>query len=366
MHESQQPSQQFRGAPGLTQDLGHLAALLPLERGVGQPVFGVGGDRHERIVHLVRDAGEQLARRGEAPLLLGPVTQHAGHRVEVLGQATELVGPTNRDADREIAVGDLGEAGLELVQRTPHAPAHHENQEGHQQRTQPEPQDRVASHLTGRGPQRPLARREICPSDPAAVGTALMGDPQELLDGHESRGRVRPATALELRHALLQDVADARQRAVDAHQGCPELLRGGGACRDPQRRAADRREVMHQPQRIRAGPRPAREVAHDGDRPVECAVAPREHRAHGGDGFGGGAERQSRSTDAKEQVDGKGGGVRSGGEGHGEQRHPHAEQAAGSHDQRSASLPNMEFIPRPRVHANMPMTTRLRYAPARR
>src|SRR2546430_12921877 len=34
-------------------------------------------------------------------------------------------------------------------------------------------------------------------------------------------------------------------------QGCPELLRGGGACRDPQRRAADRREVMHQPQRIR-------------------------------------------------------------------------------------------------------------------
>src|SRR2546422_4253782 len=71
-----------------------------------------------------------------------------------------------------------------------------------------------------------------------------MGDPQQLLDGHESRGRVRPATALELRHALLQDVADARQRAVDAHQGCPELLRGGGACRDPQRRAADRREVM--------------------------------------------------------------------------------------------------------------------------
>src|SRR3989454_3931404 len=63
-----------------------------------------------------RDAGEQLTRRGEAPLLLGPVTQHAGHRVEVLGQATELVGPTNRDADREIAVGDLGEAGLELVQ----------------------------------------------------------------------------------------------------------------------------------------------------------------------------------------------------------------------------------------------------------
>src|SRR5216117_4102591 len=138
-YESQQPSQQLRGAPGLTQDLGHLAARLPLEHGVGQPVFGVGGDRHERIVHLVRDAGEQLARRGEAPLLLGPVTQHAGHRVEVLRQATELVGPTNRDADREIAVGDLGEAGLELVQGTPHAPAHHENQEGHQQRTQPDP-----------------------------------------------------------------------------------------------------------------------------------------------------------------------------------------------------------------------------------
>src|SRR3989441_400625 len=190
---------------------------------------------------LVRERGGPLARSGDASLLLGPVTQHAGHRVEVLRQATELVGPTNRDADREIAVGDLGEAGLELVQGTPHAPAHHENQEGHQQRTQPEPQDRVASHLTGRGLQRALARREICPSDPAAVGTALLGDPQQLLDGHESRGRVRPATALELRHAFLQDVADARQRAVDAHQGCPELLRGGGTCRDPQR---DRKSVV--------------------------------------------------------------------------------------------------------------------------
>src|SRR2546426_1219667 len=48
-----------------------------------------------------RDAGEQLARRGEAPLLLGPVTQHAGHRVEVLGQArseehtSELQSPCN-------------------------------------------------------------------------------------------------------------------------------------------------------------------------------------------------------------------------------------------------------------------------------
>src|SRR5207249_7464807 len=63
--------------------------------------------------------------------------------------------------------------------------------------------------------------------------------------------------------------------------------------------------------------------------------ARRRHRAHGGDGFGGGAERQGRTTDAKEQVDGQGGGVGSGGEGDGEQRHPHAEQAAGSHDKRS-------------------------------
>ncbi len=96
----------------------------------------------------------------------------------MVGQAAELVGAVDRHAYGEIAVGDLRETDFDLAQRAPHAPAHHENQEGRQQRAQPEPEHRVASHLSGRVPQRALAFREVYPSDPAAVGTALMGDPQ--------------------------------------------------------------------------------------------------------------------------------------------------------------------------------------------
>src|SRR5216117_2077145 len=100
-------------------------------RGIGEAVLGVGGDRHEGIVHLVRNAGEQLAGRGEAALLFGPVAQHTGHCIEVRSQAAELVGPTDRDPHGEIAVGDLREAGLELAQRAPHTSPHHGDQYGH-------------------------------------------------------------------------------------------------------------------------------------------------------------------------------------------------------------------------------------------
>src|SRR5439155_908645 len=60
-YEPQQPSQELGGTPCLPQDLGHFAPLLTLKTRVGKTVFRVRRDRHEWVIHLVPDPGEQLA-----------------------------------------------------------------------------------------------------------------------------------------------------------------------------------------------------------------------------------------------------------------------------------------------------------------
>src|SRR5205814_526010 len=80
----------------------HLVAMLGGDRGIGEPVLGVRRDGHERVVHLMGYPGEELPRRGEAALLLGPVPEHPGHLVEVRREPTRFVHPLYGDLYRQL------------------------------------------------------------------------------------------------------------------------------------------------------------------------------------------------------------------------------------------------------------------------
>jgi len=96
----------LRGPLGLAQDALHLVALLGREVRVCQPQLGMARDRHQRVVDLVRDAAQQLARRRKAPLFLGAIPQHARHVIEVRRDLAQFVVATDRDLRGQIAFGD--------------------------------------------------------------------------------------------------------------------------------------------------------------------------------------------------------------------------------------------------------------------
>ena len=323
-HEAQQATQQLGRPAHLAQNLCHLTALLGVDRGIGEPVFRVRGDRHQRVVHLVRHAGEKLAGGREAALLLRPIPQDTGHRVEVLGQPPELVGPAHRDPHGEVAVGDLGEAGLELAQRTPHTPAHHVRQRGDEQHADDQPDDRVAPRHVHRFPQLPLAGYHVRARDSRRGVLGVVRDAHQLFDRDQRFGGVRDPSSLERLNELGQGAREPRQRVVGPRERGPQRQReerpGGDRKRRPPeiQPAARRRDGIG----LRPGAPGQSPRHHQGL--IEHAVPPREILSHAGDRLRERAEHQHGATDAEEHVHGQGGGVRARRYRDREQRHAQA------------------------------------------
>ena len=97
-------------------------------------------DGHERIVHLVRDPRQQLARGREPALFLGAIAQYQGHLVEVLRQPADLVAAVHRDLHAEVAVGHPGEASIQILERPVDALAEQEQGDGEEDDREEQPQ----------------------------------------------------------------------------------------------------------------------------------------------------------------------------------------------------------------------------------
>ena len=84
--ERQQVADDLRGALRLAQDGLEAALRLLVDRSLREPL-GPGQDRRERVVQLVRDAGDRLAERGELFRLQQLVIQIARLILEPLALA---------------------------------------------------------------------------------------------------------------------------------------------------------------------------------------------------------------------------------------------------------------------------------------
>ena len=328
--KAQQSAQQFRRAPCLSQDLLHLAALLLRDRRVGDAVLGVRGDRHEGVIDLVRYPRQQLARRGEATLLLGAIAQHPRHFVEMLRQPRQLVGAGYRDLGRQVPVGDACEPRLEIGEGAPHAAANERDGGRDAHRAQDEPQDCVAQHLAGGQLQHLLPSQQI-PARQLAFGEHLLVDDlSEAVEGAHSPACVVPAAALEQRDLLGERVPEARHRILGARQRDPERQGNGGVRSGARADASGRDEVPDGVDRVGGGGR-ARldEMPHDGAGVVERVVAASQVVLQSDDCRGPLAESQRRGAHAKEEVEGQDAGIEPSGERHQQQRGAEAHGLAG-------------------------------------
>ena len=109
---------------GLALDSREVQPRAGLEvRGVGECFvedLGVARDGGERVVDLVRDAGRELAERGEAlggQQAFGVVGEVLSHGVHLGREAAELVVRADRDAVAELAGGEAARALFEVGER---------------------------------------------------------------------------------------------------------------------------------------------------------------------------------------------------------------------------------------------------------
>jgi hypothetical protein len=154
--ESQEARQELARAPRLAEDLQQILAILGRQVIIVEPVLGNGGDRHQRVVHLVRNTRDELARGREPALFLRAFPQDRRHLIEVLGEPSDFVGVVHRHRHVQVTFGDPGEPRFQLLERRAEpAPGdeHHEREED--QPDQQPPQD-CAEGLGG-GPRQLLS-----------------------------------------------------------------------------------------------------------------------------------------------------------------------------------------------------------------
>jgi len=326
-HEPQQAAQQLGGPPGLAQDLRHLVARLVREARIGEAVLGMRGDRHERVVHLMGHAGEQLARGREPALFFSAVPQHLSHGVEMLREPAQLVSGLYGHADGEVAVGHPRQSGLELTQGTPHATPHHRDDREHEHDAADEPYHRVTAHTARGGPQRALSLDQVGPGDAIAVDPALLSEVDESIDrGHPGRD-VRAPTSPEPDDDLGEGVAETRQGLVDARELHPQRRRDRCIRRDVEGLVPDHEEAPRERQRIDGRRGRGSECMHDADDLMKRAVPPHQLSIQGGNGLARGTEGERGATHAEQEVEGQGAGVHGGAEDDDEQRHPQIERS---------------------------------------